>query len=89
MELRIATLTPEQKRDYDRYIDNMRSLEDVVDSAWSSGHFEGKAEGRAEGIAEGKWEDARNFYKLGVDLDIISKATGISIEELRAKLNGI
>ena len=85
MELRIATLTPEQKRDYDRYIDNMRSLEDVVDSAWSSGHFEG----RAEGIAEGKWEDARNFYKLGVDLDIISKATGISIEELKAKLNGI
>ena len=41
------------------------------------------AEGRAEGRAEARAEDARNFLALGVDPEIISKATGISIEELQ------
>ena len=53
-ELRIASLSKEQRRDYEKYIDNMRSLEDVVESAYSSGHYEGRAEGRAEGKAEGR-----------------------------------
>ena len=82
-ELRLSRLTPEQRRDYERYIDDMRSLEDVVDTAWSSGHFEG----RAEGLAEGKCEMAENLYKLGVDFETISKASGISIEELKSRLN--
>ena len=32
-ELRVSMLAPEQRRDYERYIDDMRSLEDVVDTA--------------------------------------------------------
>ncbi len=31
---------------------------------------------------EGKLEDATNLKKLGVALDIISKATGLSLEEI-------
>ena len=38
---------------------------------------------RQEAIAEARAEDARNFLALGVDPEIISKATGISIEELQ------
>ena len=38
---------------------------------------------RQEAIAEGRAEDARNLLALGVDPEIISKATGISIEELQ------
>ncbi|MBQ0077232.1 MAG: hypothetical protein KBS55_01165, partial [Bacteroidales bacterium] len=45
---------------------------------------EGLAEGRAEGRAEGKTETARNFKALGVDVDIICKATGLSAEEVAA-----
>ena len=88
-ELRVATLTPELKRDYDRYIDNMRSLEDVVDSAWSSGHFEGKAEGREEGRAEGreeeKWNNARKMHSKGFDIETINEITGLPLDELKAK----
>ena len=49
----------------------------------AEGRAEGLAEGLAEGRAEGRAEDARNFLALGVDPEIISKATGISIEELQ------
>lgn len=45
---------------------------------------EGLAEGLAEGRAEGKTETARNFKALGVDVDIICKATGLSAEEVAA-----
>ena len=43
---------------------------------------EGLAEGKAEGKADGKAEAARNLRQLGVSLDIIAKATGLSPEEL-------
>lgn len=82
-ELRLSRLTPDQRRDYERYIDDMRSLEDVVDTAWTSGHFEGRAEGRAEG----KWEMAENLLKLGVELETISKASGLSLSELKSRFN--
>ena len=91
-ELSIARLSKEQRRDYSRYIDNMRSLEDVVDSAWSSGHFEGRAEGiaegRAKGLAEGrakeKWELARNAKAMGLSIDQISRLTGLSPQDLQS-----
>jgi predicted transposase/invertase (TIGR01784 family) len=41
-----------------------------------------KDEGLAEGKAEGKAEAARNLRQLGVSLDIITKATGLSQDEL-------
>ena len=38
-----------------------------------------------EGRAEGKLEDAKNLKRLGVSIDIIAEATGLSVEEI-AKL---
>ena len=49
------------------------------------GREEGRAEGRAEGQIETRMEDARNFKRLGVAIDIICQATGLSpdvVEEL-------
>lgn len=40
--------------------------------------------GRAEGKEEGKEETARNLKKMGVSLEIISEATGLSIEKIEA-----
>lgn len=81
-ELRISQLTREERRDYEKYIDNMLSLEDVVESAYSSGRFEGKA----EGIFEGKLQTARRMKDQGLDLEMISKCTGITIDELQKHL---
>lgn len=50
------------------------------------GRMEGRAEGRAEGIAEGEakkaLETARKLKELGIDVSIISQATGLSPEEI-------
>ena len=57
--------------------------QEAIAEGLAEGLAEGRAEGRAAGLAEGRAEDARNFLALGVDPEIISKATGISIEELQ------
>jgi predicted transposase/invertase (TIGR01784 family) len=41
-----------------------------------------REEGMAEGKAEGKVETASRMFALGLPLDIISKSTGLSVDEL-------
>ena len=50
----------------------------------AAGKAEGLAEGKAAGKAEAKLDDARNLKNLGVTPEIISKATGLSLEEISA-----
>ena len=51
------------------------------------GRAEGLAEGRAEGLAEGHYEEklsiARNLLAEGSSVELISKATGLTIEEIQ------
>lgn len=44
---------------------------------------EGRAEGRAEGQNEERVKNAKNFRDLGVDVEIIAKATGLSVTEIQ------
>jgi len=59
---------------YEQSINAYRDIKNSLDTAKK----EGKAEGRAEGIAE----TARNLKQMGLDISQISKATGLSIEEI-------
>ena len=52
------------------------------------GRKEGEEKGRKEGREEGKIDSLINFFKNGVGLDIISKAVGMSIEEVKSILIG-
>ena len=45
---------------------------------------EGRAEGVAEGIAKAKADMAKGFRNAGISLEIISKQTGFTIEEIKA-----
>ena len=76
----IASLSKEERMKYDEsikvYRDNIVTLEFAEQK--------GRAEGKEEGRAEGKEETARNLKKMGVSLEIISKATGLSIEKIDA-----
>jgi len=36
-----------------------------------------------KGMEKGRIETARNLLRLGVSIDVASKATGLSIEELK------
>ena len=46
------------------------------------GREKGMREGMKEGVAKGKLEDAQNLKHLGVSMDIIVKATGLSMEDI-------
>ena len=51
--------------------------------AIKEGKAEGKAEGRAEGKIESKLEIAQNMLNMNMDIKIISKATGLSENEIK------
>lgn len=51
-------------------------------SALTAARAEGMAEGRINGILEGKKETAKKLLELGMSLDLIEKATGLSTEEI-------
>ncbi len=77
---------------YERHLDALAVQSDAFDAARIEGHAEGRAvgieEGRAVGIEEGRAKEkhdiARNLKSLGVTLNDISKATGLTAEEIEA-----
>ncbi|MET3047266.1 PD-(D/E)XK nuclease family transposase, partial [Flavobacterium covae] len=67
--------------DLDKYESSLkvyRDLKGVIDTAFD----EGKMEGLIEGKMEGKIETAKSLKKIGVSVEIITQATGLSKEEI-------
>lgn len=85
-KLEYHRLSPEERRSYDKYVDNWRSNYSSIYTAKLNGRIEGKAEGLAEGEfigrADEKLEIARNLKAKGFDIAIISEITGWCKEEL-------
>lgn len=73
-KLRYYDMSPEERHEYDEYVNAIMIQNDVLNTA--------KLEGRAEGRAEGKLEDAKNLKQLGVSIDIIVQATGLRREDI-------
>lgn len=68
---------------FDEYLDKQKEVkkmfQTLVDPIMCKEKFE---EGKREGEKERKKEDARNFKQLGVDIEIIRKATGLTRKEI-------
>ena len=85
-----SAYTPEQKRAIDRYWDMVSRERTMVFSSRQEGIAEGRAEGlaegRAKGIAEGiakeKTSVALNLKNMGLSVEQIVKATGLTAEEI-------
>jgi len=58
---------------------------DGMEAGMERGKAEGRAEGMQAGMEKGKFETARNALAEGLPIDIISKITGLSSEQI-AKL---
>jgi predicted transposase/invertase (TIGR01784 family) len=54
------------------------------EGSYKKGIEEGMAKGRAEGRAEGIVDTARNLKAMGLSLADISKATGLTTDEIAA-----
>ena len=70
----------------DKVLENMtteRDLRNQMTYAREEGLAEGRVEGREEGHVEERAKNAKNLRDLGVDPEIIAKATGLTVEEIR------
>ena len=76
--LKLDSMTKDELAAYYRHLDNIVILRDNINTE----REEGGAEGLLKGREEEKRESARNLKKLGVAIDIISKATGLSQDEI-------
>ena len=73
-EAEIATFTLEEQREYEDSLKTYRDLKNSLDTA--------EEKGRVEGRVEEKIAIARNLKSMGMSISDISKATGLSEEEI-------
>ena len=85
-KLKLSRMSKAELSAYYKHLDNVVILRDNIITARGEGHLEGRAEGRAEGIAEGRAEEkiemAKKLKAMGVSIDIIMQASGLSAEEI-------
>lgn len=53
----------------------------------AEGRAEGREQGRAEGRAEGKLEIAKNLLAMGIPMDKVVQASGLTEEQISALMN--
>ncbi len=93
-EAKIARFSKAELREYEDSLKAYRDIKNSIDSAEEKGKAIGRAEGRAEGrvegraegitegMAKGKIETARNLLAMGIPINTIVKATGLTEEEI-------
>ncbi len=77
---KIAGYNKQKKREYKMGMDYEQMQKAIMNEKVQ----EAKATGLAEGIAQEKRETAKNLKDLGVDIQTIAKATGLTPEEIQA-----
>lgn len=92
--LKLDSMTKSELAAYYRHLDNIVILRDNINTEREEGRAEGLEEGiqkgleegllkgKEEGLKEANLNNARNLKRMGVGVDIISQATGLSHEEV-------
>lgn len=86
----LRKLTPEERELYDEDIKVMRDL--YATQKWEEEQKrmeieKGRAEGREQGRAEGKLEIAKNLLAMGIPMDKVVQALGLTEEQISALMN--
>lgn len=76
--LKIDRMTKDELKAYYRHLDNIVILRDNIYTE----RAEGRAEGRAAGREEERLANARKMKAEGLDCELISKITGLTVEEI-------
>ena len=74
----IAKYSRAEREQYEESLKYYRDIKNVIDTAFEDGELKGKIEGKIEE----RTEIARVMKSDGLPFDIISKYTGLSIEEI-------
>lgn len=78
----IERMSANERLEYELSLAVERDLLSAIEASREDGEEIGIKKGRKEGIKEGIKEVARNLKSLGMSLKDISKATGLTSEEL-------
>lgn len=76
----LASLTREERRKYDSAIKAYRDYRNQMDFAEERGEIRGEIKGERKGIMT----TAANLKRLGIAIDLIQKATGLSEDEIKS-----
>ena len=74
--------SPAELRHYEDSLKSFRDVKNCIDSAEEKGRAEGREEGRAEGERAKAIEIAKQLLAMHLPMESITKATGLSEEEL-------
>ena len=95
-QIDVLTLSPVERKLYESRMKLKSDITTISETQFSAGVERGKslglAEGKSLGLAEGsrqaKLETAKNLIGMGLSVDNIAKATGLTKEDVEAINNG-
>ena len=86
--LNLDKMSEADRHAYMRHMDNIWYQKNALTTSFDDGMRKGRAEGEAIGMEKGKklekLETARNLKSLGIPMEIIATATGLSIDEINS-----
>jgi predicted transposase/invertase (TIGR01784 family) len=89
-KLKVEKMEPTAKKQYQKYVEDMRISRSALETARYEGRSEGEIQGIEKGREEGKEERTRqivlNCFKQGSSLEFISSITGLTVEEVESIL---
>jgi predicted transposase/invertase (TIGR01784 family) len=85
-ELDIMKMSEEERWEYEEYLESLRYQASMYESSYKVGEMKGRKEGKKQGKEEGAKdkaiEMAKNSLKEGLSIELISKLTALSKEEI-------
>lgn len=82
----VSNMTKDERIEYDAALRHYRDTLNVMRGAEDKGRQQGLTEGRQQGLTEGRqqanMQTAKNLIAMGLTVDQIAKATGLSREEI-------
>ena len=73
----------EEKKAYENKCILEDAIEDAKENGYSSGYNSGYDSGKSDGISNEKINIAKNLLSMNMTLEDISKATGLTIDEIK------
>lgn len=82
----VSNMTKDERIEYDAALRHYRDTLNVMRGTEDKGRQQGLTEGRQQGLTEGRqqanMQTAKNLIAMGLTVDQIAKATGLSREEI-------
>jgi predicted transposase/invertase (TIGR01784 family) len=87
--LDVLRMTRSERDEYAKYVKEIATVSNAIDTARAESKAEGIEIGEAKGKAEEKREIAKTMLTKGMDVSVISEITGLPLEEITKLKNSL